>query len=215
VLSGTSTAGLTALRLPPGQYARPAWQPHADTVWLAAGHTMYMADDHGGVSVVPVSATEKQSALGPGRVVSLRFSPDGVRLAFVLAAPDGTTTVYIGTVVRAGNQVRIESADAVTPPGLLVDDVGWSNATSLVLIAREVGPAGTTDSAVWTVESDGSLLRVQTPSGLPAAPVSVAASNGQFNVVAANGAIWLQRADSWVSLDGSGTTPGQNPVYAE
>lgn len=216
LLSGTTSTGLFPLRIAAGQFSRPTWQPDTDDIWVASGHTIYRIPALGAIQSVSVSQTEKQSALGPGRIVALRFSPDGVRLAFVLAAPDGTSTVYIGTVVRSGNQIRVESADAVTPPELLVDDVDWSNATSLVLIARAISVGGETDAAVWTVQSDGSLLRGQSaPAGLPAAPTAVAAASGQFNVVSAGGAIWVQRSDSWVSLDRSGSTPGSNPVYPE
>jgi hypothetical protein len=217
VFSGSVGAGLVRVTMPRAEvFARPSWQPYTDNVWLAGGHNIYMVSSNGAVQTIAVSETEKQSALGPGSIIALRFSPDGARLAFVLAAPDGTRTVYVGTVVRSGAQVRVESADAVTPPMLLVDDVDWSNSTSLVLVGREQGTGSEGDTSVWTMQSDGSLLRGQTaPAGLPAAPQAIAAATSQFTVVSAGGAIWVQHADSWVSLDGSGTTQGENPTYSE
>jgi len=210
---GAFSAGLIAVKLGANEVSRPAWQPYSDDGWIGTNKGLYRIPPSGVARKVPVSTG--RGPLPAGVIRAVRFSPDGVRVAFVLDASDGTSAVWVGTVVRAGGDARIDNAEPVTPPGLLVNDVDWSNPTALVFVARQAG-GGDGDSSLWVLQSDGSGLHAQNgPSGLPAAPQLVTSAPGQFTVVSAGGSIWVQRADSWASLDGSGNTQGQDPVYPE
>jgi hypothetical protein len=119
----------------------------------------------------------------------------------------------VGAVVASGNDARIDSLEQVTPPALNVSDVAWSNSTTLMMIARNTLVANA-DSGVWSVQSDGSFLLEQGVDGLPGSPQTITAAPGQFAIVNVADTLWIQRSISWVSLDGSGSTSGTNPIYA-
>jgi hypothetical protein len=212
ILMGSVQTGLSEVRLPASFVSRPAWRPGSDDVWLGTDRGIFRI----GADRAPhaVTLTPFRGGLPTGTVKALRFSPDGVRVAVVFSsADDGSPTVWVGSVVRSGNEVRIDSLEQVTPPSLRVSDVAWSTATSLAMVAGD--SPNDRDRGVWTAQSDGSLLTSFGVSELPGPPVSIAASSGQFFLVAAGGAIWLQRGGGWVSADGSGSTSGESPTYAE
>ncbi|MEO6502147.1 MAG: hypothetical protein ABIQ09_09585 [Jatrophihabitantaceae bacterium] len=205
-----STARLSTLKLPAGALSRPEWRPHAADVWIGVGPrgAIYRISPDG----VPkqVSITSPVAGLPPGQVVALRFSPDGVRLAAVLRAADGVMTSWIGSVVTSASDVRIDSFEPLTPARLAVNDLAWSDATKLLLVAR----APNDEARVWQVMSDGSALSGLTNFGLPGSPTSIAAASQQSPLVSASNSIWTQQGTSWTSFPGDTPTPGTSPIYA-
>jgi Lipoprotein LpqB beta-propeller domain len=205
-----STSRLNPVKLPAGKLSRPEWRPHAADVWIGVGtHGSIYRISPDGIPQ-PVSITSPVGGLPPGQVVALRFSSDGVRLAAVLRATDGTMTTWIGTVVTSASNVRIDSFEPLTPAGLVVSDIAWADATKLLMVAG----APNDEIRVWQMMSDGSALTAMTNIGLPGAPTSIAAAPQQFPLVSASNFMWTQRGSSWTSFPGDTPTQGTNPIYA-
>jgi hypothetical protein len=205
-----SATKLTKVTLPGGPLSRPEWRPHANDVWIgvgAKGAIFRISPDR---VAKPVSITSPVGGLPPGQVLALRFSPDGVRLAAVLRATDGTTRAWMGSVITSASDVRIDSFELLTPSQLVVNDVAWADATKLLLVAQ----APNDETRVWQVMSDGSALSGLTNIGLPGAPTSIAAASGQPPLVSASDSMWVQRQSTWTSFPGNTPTQGANPVYA-
>jgi hypothetical protein len=205
-----SAGRLSGVRLPAGALSRPEWRPHADDAWIGVGTKGAIYRIVPGGAVKQVSITSPVGGLPPGQVLALRFSSDGVRLAAVLRAPDGTLTAWIGSLVTSSSDVRIDSFEPLTPARLVVSDLAWAGATKLLLVAG----APNDETRVWQVMSDGSALDALTNIGLPGVPTSIAAAPQQAPLVSASDSIWTQRGTSWTSFPGTAPTPGTNPVYA-
>lgn len=203
-------AKLSDVRLPAGLLSRPEWRPQANEVWVGGGTSGAMYRVGPGTAARPVSITSPVGGLPPGQVLALRFSPDGVRLAAVLRAANGTRTAWIGSVVTSGDDVRIDSFEPVTPARLSVTDLAWADPTKLFLVGQTPGD----ETRVWQVQSDGSYLGPLSNVGLPGAPTSIAASSQQSPLVSASNSIWTQRGSGWTSFPGATPTAGINPVYA-
>jgi hypothetical protein len=203
-----SISRLSAVRLPAGKLSRPEWRPHAPDVWIGVGTRVYRISPDG--IPEPVSITSPVGGLPPGKVLALRFSSDGVRLAAVLRGADGTMTAWVGSVVTSASDVRIDSFEPVTPARLVVSDVAWADATKLLIVAQVPND----EPRVWQLMSDGSALEALINIGLPGPPTSIAASPQQPPLVAASNFIWTQRGTSWTSFPGNAPTQGTNPVYA-
>ena len=54
-----------------------------------------------------------------GVIRAVVFSSDGVRLALVIAAGDGTSEVWVGAVVRSGQDVRVGELTSRAQSGAL------------------------------------------------------------------------------------------------
>ncbi len=201
---------LARVKLPPGVLSRPEWRPYADDAWVGVGVKGAIYRVSPGGLPKPVSITSPVGGLPPGQVLAVRFSPDGVRLAAVLRAADGTTTAWIGSVVTSSSDVRIDSFEPLTPARLAVTDLAWADSTKVVMVAG----APNDETRVWQVFSDGSVLTPLTNIGLPGAPTSIAAAPQQSPLVSASDSIWTERGSSWTSFPNSTPTPGTNPVYA-
>ncbi|HEX8306476.1 MAG TPA: GerMN domain-containing protein [Jatrophihabitans sp.] len=211
VLQMGSTTKLSRVTLPAGALSRPEWRPHANDAWIGVGTkgAIFRINLDG----VPeqVSITSPVGGLPPGQVLALRFSSDGVRLAAVLRAADGTTTAWMGSVVTSASDVRIDSFEPLTPARLVVNDVAWADATKLLLVARVPND----ETRVWQVMSDGSALSGLTNIGLPGAPTSIAAASQQWPLVSASNSMWiLGPRSTWTTFPGNTPTQGTNPVYA-
>ncbi|MGI8665891.1 MAG: GerMN domain-containing protein [Jatrophihabitans sp.] len=207
-------AVLSPVALPVGGLSRPEWRPHAmpAEAWIGVGN------DDAIYRVVPgqppraVSISSPLGGLPPGRVIALRFSSDGVRLAAVLQLPTGVTTAWVGSVVTSGTDVRIDSFEPVTPALLNVRDVGWADRSKLLLIAG----TPSTELQVWQVQSDGSQLTSLVNVGLPGGErTAIAVAEGRLPLLAVSDSIWTQRGSSWVSFPGGTPTPGINPIYSQ
>ena len=207
---------LTPIRLPQPATSRPEWQPFSDNVWIGTGNRIYRATAGG--PVLPVSLTSQLGALPAGPITAVRISSDGDRVALVIQGPAGIGSVWIGSVITSGADVRVDSLEPVTPTALAVTDVAWADTIRLDMVAAEPGAA----ARMWSVYSDGYSDGLQVAKfsnqGLPGPPTAIAAAPGQSVVSVGNassGTIWLGTGSSWVSLSGTDVpVPGINPVFA-
>jgi len=207
---GSSSGPLSKVDLPRGGVGRPDWLPRSSSAFVGVGQAIYRIGDNGRPTQVSVPST-LGGGLSAGDILALRFSPDGVRLAVLLRGVDGTSAVWLGSVVRAANNISIENLEPVTPVALAVTDVTWSDATNLLLIGTRPGD----EQRVWSVQSDGSYLQPRDIGGLPRGLQGIAAAPGQDPLVATAGpAIWVQTGVGWGSLTGTEQTVGYSPTFA-
>ena len=206
---------LIPVRLPAGALSRPEWRPRtgdaAADAWVGVGTRGSIFRVGGDGIARQVSITSSVGGLPLGQVVALRFSPDGVRLAAVLRGADGSLTAWIGSLVVSSSDIRIDSFQPFTPPRLAISDLAWTDATKLLLLAREPGD----ETRVRPVSSDGSELGNPTrAAGLPGTPTSIAAAPQQSPLVSASDSIWTLGTGGWKPFPGVTATPGVNPVFA-
>jgi Lipoprotein LpqB beta-propeller domain/Sporulation and spore germination len=207
LLTGTRLTGLrpTAVQ---GQLSRPTWAPDLDEVWIGNGQSILRVND-GRVTGVPVTTTTGKLV---GQVIALRFSPEGSRIAVVLAAPEGTVQLWIGSVIRSSGQVQVDNLEAITPIGVLLTDVAWNDELKLFVTGRYT----TGEASVFEVQVDGSLWTPRAITGLPEAPDSITVAANVPAWVSAGGTVWTQRGSSWISPSAAANeTDGTKPVYLE
>jgi lipoprotein LpqB-like beta-propeller protein/sporulation and spore germination protein len=201
---GTLHGGLKATAVH-GQMSRPAWVPGRDEVWVGAGSALQRCTLPGACTTAPLLAGS--GSVSKGTIASLRFSPEGGRVAMVIAGADGSAQVWVGAVDRTGTQVRVDGLTAITPVGIVIRDVAWNDPLRLFVI-------GSSSTNIYEVQVDGSLWTPRTIPGLPQNPDSITVAENQEAWVSAGQTVWVQRAGSW-TYPGNGQTPGVNPVYAE
>ncbi|TAM90875.1 MAG: hypothetical protein EPN43_05115 [Jatrophihabitans sp.] len=191
-----------------GDLSRPAWVPNADEVWVGVGPQVYRVSAAGGVQPVQLASAAGSVS---GRIIALRFSPEGARVALVVVAADGTSQVWLGTVVRTPSSVRVADLAPISPLGIDVTDVAWNDELKLFAIGHDTR---TLDAGVFEVQCDGSLWTDRGINNLPQAPDSITVAENVVAAVSAGGTVWVQRAGSWIGLNAA-VTPGTNPVYQE
>ena len=208
LLGGNSI--LAAVSLPSTQLSRPDFRPGTDQVWIGAGGAIYRVGPDRRAQLVALPATI--GGLPHGQILTLRFSPDGVRVAVVVKAADGSASLRVGSVITQGSTVSVDDFVPITPVGLSVEDVAWKDATSLLILASVNGG----EPQVWSLRSDGSSLDIVQSAGLPPGLRTIAAMIGQPALVGSDGpALWIQSAGGWSSLSGTGQTDGSAPAYSE
>ncbi len=202
---GTFKKGLRKTALGAGPLTRPSWAPSLHEAWVGDGTRIYRVGANSGI---PISVP---TGLAGGRITALRFSPEGSRLAMIVAAPNGASQVWVGAVVRSGQSVRIDNPEPITPPDYVLNDVAWNDDTTLYI----VGHNPNADTWVWQVQVDGAYLQPRSSAGLPSMPDSITASGGQ-SVWASVGRSVYQEATqtAWVN-PGDDPTLGTNPLYLE
>jgi hypothetical protein len=210
LLVGSELTGLHNTGLH-GPLSRPTWAPTLNEMWIGDGSKVYRVTNGGHPTEVPVAGA------GPlaGRVTALRFSPEGTRIAMVLTARDaGSAQVWVGSVVRtpAQAQVRVDSLEPITPQGIAVTDVAWTDQLKLFVIGRQLSGPG--QNNVYEVQVDGSLWTPRKVVNLPGAPDSITVSENVPAWVSVDGTVWVQTGGSW-SSPGDKTTFGDNPTYLE
>lgn len=209
---GSQFGGLirTSIR---GALSRPAWAPGLDEVWVGVGRgIMRVPVGPNGRPGVPIPVPLPQVA-GATRVVALRFSPEGTRLALVIATATGTQQLFLGAIVRNAGAVRIDTLPPpISPPGFVITDVAWPQAMKLLAIGYN---AASFDARIFETDVDGSVFNARPITGLPSAPDSVTAAPGQLAWVSADGAVWEQSGSSWQSPGDTGQRNGGAPVYLE
>jgi hypothetical protein len=204
---GTTGSGLQPAPVQ-GALSRPTFAPGTSEVWVASGASLVRVT---GTTATPVAMSGASGTVGA--IKALAFSSDGVRLALVIASSDGTSEIWVGAVVRSGQDVRVDGLTQVTPPSLVLTDVAWNNPTTLYTVGYVGSPAS---FGIWSVQSDGSLLNARSTSNLPATPDAIAAAPDVSPWVSAGQAIWVQRQNSWSPPGAQAeTTYGTAPTYLQ
>ena len=210
LMVGTRSDGLRRTSVH-GSLSRPAFVPGRNEVWIGAGSAIYRVTVGSGSPrpvQVPIPAVS-----GGGQVVALRLSPEGMRVAIVVAGADGSRQLYIGSIVRGGGQVRVDTLDPISPQGVVVNDVAWLDSFKLFAIGYL---ARSQDARIFETGVDGTDWTNEPIGGnLPAPPDSVTAATSSSVWVSANGYVWNQSGSTWVSPGPAGQTPGTAPVYLE
>ncbi|MCW2656559.1 MAG: Lipoprotein LpqB beta-propeller protein [Jatrophihabitans sp.] len=213
LLVGSQLGGLTPVTKPlpsSGALTRPAWAPGAGEVWVGRGSNLYRVIVTGKAPhVLPIAIP---TSAGGGRIVSLRLSPEGSRVAMVISAANGKGQLFVGSVVRTAGQVRIDTLQPVSPVGVVVQDVAWIEASTLYAIGYD---ATNHDPEVFETNVDGSAWSGRGIGSLQDAPDSVTVAAGQLAWVSAGGFIWAQRGTDWVSPGAASQTSGTAPIYLE
>jgi Sporulation and spore germination len=206
---GTQRSGLHETTVS-GSLSRPAWVPDLNEVWVGAGPNIYRVGARGTASQVTFFGPNNSKL--SGQVRAIRFSPEGSRVAAVIATPqDDAGQVYIGSVQRNGDAVLV-NFQPISPNGVVVTDVAWNDELKLFLIGRYV--AATDTPHVFEVQVDGSLWTPRSATNLPGLPDSITVAENAPAWVSVGPSVWVQRGSSWVSPVGE-FTAGSNPVYVE
>ena len=147
------------------------------------------------------------------RVVAVRFSPEGARVALVLRGADGSSSAWIGQVLRAADSVQVVDLRQITPLTWHVTDVAWADAVRLRVIDNAPGSA---DFSIWSLRADGSDARDSAGAdGLPGVPQWITASPDGAAWVSINDTLWVEAFDGgWSPPFGSRQQNGVGPVYA-
>lgn len=205
---GTQYDGLKASTVV-GQLSRPAFAPGRPEVWVGSGPRIYrvVAGATPGRPVeVPIP-----SVAGGGPVQALRLSPDGSRIAMVVGGSAGSAGLYLGTVVRSANQVRVDDLQLISPQAAVVQDATWLDSSQLFAIGYLSTPKAPRTFRVYV---DGSDWRAS-PTNLADPPDAVTGASSHEVWVSAGGHIWVQTQSGWSSPGPKDQTPGTNPVYLE
>ena len=190
-----------------GELSRPAFAPGRAEAWIGVGSNLVRIEaDASRPRVYPVPIVS-----GGGRIVALRFSPEGSRIAIVIEGANGGTQLYVGAVVRGAGQVRVDLHEPISPVNVVVTDVAWLDAFKLFAIGHL---AGSEESRSFETGADGTDWTNSTIN-LPAQPDTVTAATASNVWVGAKGYVWKLIGTSWVSPGSTGQTPGTAPVYLE
>lgn len=134
---------------------------------------------------------------------ALRIARDGVRAAVILQSKKGHE-LYVGHVVRSGDEVRLDGLHRVESVLTDVTDVAWATADNLLVLGEEQGGG----LQPYLVEPFGFVLA----TGGPLKDIATVTAAPKQRILAATkkGKIW--------STDGtdSGWTPvrkGSDPSY--
>jgi hypothetical protein len=141
------------------------------------------------------------------------MSPEGSRVAIVVAGAGGAGQLYIGSIVRGAGAVRIDPQwEPISPAGVALVDVAWLDSVRLFAIGYL---SGAPDWRTFETGVDGTEWTSQGLGNLPTHPDSVAAATGANVWVSAGFFVWQQSGNGWVSPGPTGQTPGVAPVYLE
>lgn len=190
-----------------GVLSRPAWVPNQPEVWIGAAKTLYRVTTSGAARIVEIATTSGKLS---GQITAVRFSPEGARIAIVLRTADNLGQIWLGSVVRADNSVRVSNLQQISPQGATITDIAWNDQLKLFAVGRDIGGLPN----VYELQSDGSLWTPRGIPNLPGAPDSITVAENVVASVSVANTVWIQRGGSWVSPAG-GTTHGSNPVYLE
>ena len=211
--AGTQAGGLRPVWLPGPVTARPEWTHDSPReVWVGSGTRIERVV---GSTAQRVVFTATQSVELTGRtVVALRFSPEGARVALVLRAVDGSSSAWIGQVLRTSRSVQVEDLRQITPATWNVTDVAWADAVRL----RVIDDTADSDSfQIWSLRADGSDARTSAGADvLPGTPQWITATADGLTWVSINGTLWVEAFDgSWSPPFGGRQQVGVAPVYAD
>lgn len=209
LLVGSEAAGLrpTAVQ---GQLSRPAFAPGRGEVWIGEGARLLRVTPGAKPRVLPVPIP---AVSGGGRVVALRLSPEGSRIALVVSgATAQSAQLYVGSIVRGNGQVRVDTLEPISPKGVVVGDVAWLDSQKLFAIGSF---AATGEPRIFETGVDGTEWTNLSIGNLALPPDSVTVATAANVWVSANGYVWKQNGSQWVSPGPTGQTPGRAPVYLD
>ncbi|MEV7807317.1 LpqB family beta-propeller domain-containing protein [Microbispora sp. NPDC088329] len=194
-----STGGQWQRWIAGGDMSPPSWDrygtvwsaervsPHESRVWMAENGRAHRVDIN--------------DELAYGRIVKLRVSRDGARIAAIV--DDGLgTSVKIGTIVRNGLQTRIESVQTLIEPrdAQKIKDIAWQDAADLLVLAEgKSGQELTTWSVMeGVVPNDGPIKLDSKIKSIAAVPdhILAAAEEGQVLTYSMDKHAWTPRADN-------------------
>lgn len=143
------------------------------------------------------------------RIESLRVSSDGVRIALHIRQKDGSRTLKLGRVQRAGTaeqpKVTVGELRPLAPQFEEVAAVSWAGGSRLVVVGRESGSV----QQMQYIETDGSASNQPTLPGINDV-TGVAASEDESKPLLADsedGIVRLPPDSNWKTLTDSGTSP--------
>lgn len=206
---GTQLGGLRATSVR-GTLTRPAWAPRRAEVWIGNGKRLRCVVTNGRTSrVLTVSLP---STAANSRIVALRLSPEGSRIAMVLASSTAAQQLFVGAIVRGAGQVRVDTLVPVSPEGTVITDVAWLEPLKLFAIGYD---SVSQDAHVYETGVDGSEWESRGIGQLADPPDTATIVPGQLAWVSAGGFVWEQTGSNWESPGATGQTPGTAPVYRE
>ncbi len=191
---------------------RPAYAPGRDEVWVGVGtHIDAVTMDGARPKVTAVALPS--TAAAQGRVIALRLSPEGSRIAVVLRSANRRQALYVGAIVRAAGQIRIDKLNQISPEDSVITDVGWVEPAKLNATGYDTASG---DAHVYQTDVDGAAWDARGVYEMPVGPTSFTVAPGQTGWAAAAGALWIQSGVSnWTSAGPTGQTDGYSPVYVE
>lgn len=212
LLVGTQSGGLHVTTVH-GQLSRPAWAPGLPEVWIGDGSQLLVVTTNGRTS--KAEAVSVTTGVGGGRIVAVRFSPDGSRVALVVsggAAGQKRAVLSVGPVVRTGTgPPQVPALVPLSPDGVVPTDVAWIDSTHLIATGR---PAGSNEAEIFRTLVDGSDWSAGGTGNLAQQPDSLtAAPDALVWVSTPDGFVWEQNQSSWVSPGDGGQTAGTQPIY--
>ena len=212
---GTEDLGLRVTNLK-NVTTRPTFDPGTDEVWVGVGKTLERATISG--QSATIASVPIQSLTGPvgslGVIKAVRMSPEGARIALIVAGPNNTTQLYVGAVVRQNNQVHVQGLSLLSPSGAVLQDVAWSDGRRLVAVGydgsaqnQRVYDVGV-DGSDWTEASTTLAGQLTSVTVAPSQPVWVSTETDGVSY------IWQQISGGW-RAPVKAQTQGGNPVYVE
>jgi hypothetical protein len=210
------------VKLPTPAQSRPEWaRDGSNEVWLGVGRGLKRITSSGALGDVLFLAPQGSSVLTPRAVTAVRFSPDGARVALVLAdvGSGKSSSAWVGNVVRSGSSVTVQGLHQFTPPSWYVRDVTWTDSISLQVIDNAVGSYAFT---VYSMRSDGSDAVAITSANddLPGPPRYITAGRDATWVSVPSGrsaTLWLLTSTAgvgWVAPFDTSTYVGTAPAYS-
>jgi hypothetical protein len=193
---GRPRVALTADRI-----TTPTWEPDGAAAWVAV--TRGTSVRLHAVPAAPGPVADIASSLPAGAVTSLRLSPDGARVAALIAGVPGPR-LWIARVERSTGTRVVAAPRGVAPSVSQVTAVTFDTAGAVV-VAGVLGGV----RALVRLDVDGfnpTPLRAQ---GLPASAVVALTSSSSAppdRVASVGGRLWRRAPGAdWAALAGSGT----------
>ena len=120
--------------------------------------------------------------IGSRTVRALRIARDGVRAAVVLQSKKGHE-LYVGHVVRSGEDIRLDGLHRVESVLTDVTDVAWASADNLLVLGE--GPGGGLQPYLvepfgFVVATGGPLKDIVAVTAAPGKPVLAATTKGRI-----------------------------------
>ncbi len=208
---GTQTTGLHRTSVV-GVTSRPAFAPGRQEAWVGAGSRIYRTVVSGNRTTS--AAVQLPTSVTDQRVIALRLSPEGSRVALILRDDSGRQELFVGAVVRNTSQVGIGTLQQVSPDDVTVTDLAWIEGERLNAIGYDT-PSH--DAHVYRTGADGSAWSEYGIGELPKLPTALAGAPGQPAWASAGADVYLQASGTdWSNPGGGSTTAtGTAPTYVE